>query len=109
MTLSVPPLGVPKVDHAIPINSRTRKTSLASILRVTLAAVVFATGCICINATQFLLLPLKFIPPTRAVYANALRYTKAAAAILFSGLFPLMSNLRNPLIVFDCAARLQWL
>jgi len=85
MSFSVPPVGNPKVDFAIPIKSRTRKTFLAPFLRVTLAAVVFATGCICINATQILLLPLKFIPQTRAVYANGLRYTKAAGGVLFSG------------------------
>lgn len=87
MSFSVPPVGNPKVDYAIPIKSRTsrtRKTSLASVLRETLSVLVFATGAICINSTQFLLLPLKFFPPTRAVYADGLRYTKASAAILFS-------------------------
>jgi hypothetical protein len=88
MALSVPPVGDPTVDYAVPIQSRKRKTSLASRLRVTVAAVVFTIGCICINGTQFLLLPLKFIPPTRPVYVEGLRYTKAAAAILFSEFTP---------------------
>jgi len=84
MSFSVPPVGDRKVDYAIPIKSRTRKTSLVSVLREVLVGLVFGTGSICINATQFLLLPLKFFPPTRALYANGIRYTKAAAAILFS-------------------------
>ena len=88
MMFSVPPLGDPKVDHAIPIKSRKPKTRFATLLRFTLVFIVFGTGSICINATQFLLLPLKFFTPTRPLYNNGLRYTKAAAAILFSKIVP---------------------
>jgi hypothetical protein len=88
MTFSVPPLGDPNVDYAIPIKSRTRRTPLATFLRFTLTFVVFGTGSICINATQFLLLPFKFFPPTRALYSNGLRYTKTAATLLFSEIVP---------------------
>jgi len=84
MASLAPPLNNRNDDYAIPIKSRTRRTPLAARLRFMFAAVVFATGCICINATQFLLLPLSFFPPTRSLYTNGLCYTKAAAAILFS-------------------------
>ena len=83
---SFPPLGNPNVDYAIPINSRTRKPLLATLLRSTLALIVFGTGCIGINIAQISLLPLKFFPPTRSLYANGQRYIYATCATLFSGI-----------------------
>ena len=84
MTFSFPPLGNPNVDYAIPIHSRRRRPVLATLIRSTLALIVFGTGCIGINAAQVSLLPLKFFPPTRAFYVNGQRYIYATCATLFS-------------------------
>ena len=89
MTFSFPPLGNPNVDYAIPINSRKRRPLLATLLRSALTWMVFLTGAIGIDAAQIFILPLKFFPPTRALYANGQRHIKATGATLFSEFFPL--------------------
>ena len=86
MTFSFPPLGNPKVDHAIPINSRTRKPLLATLLRSILTCTVFLTGAMGFDAAQIMILPLKFFPPTRSLYANGQRHIKATGATLLSGI-----------------------
>ena len=106
MTFSIPPLGNPNIHYAIPINSR-RKPLLATLLRSTLTLIVFGTGCIGINTVQVSLLPLKFFPPTRSLYANGQRYIKATGATLFSEFFSLISSLRDLLTGFGRMARLQ--
>ena len=70
--------------HAVPIDSRPRRTWRQTAHTV-LALLVFFFGCLMVNGSQFvLLLPLKLLPFRRArkLYYEGIRYTKGAFGAL---------------------------
>ncbi|KAJ7293311.1 acyltransferase-domain-containing protein [Mycena rebaudengoi] len=66
--------------HSIPIDARREPLSWKRRGIAVMFAIVFNVGCLMINATQFLLLPLRLLPFhwARTVYGDGIRYTKRA-------------------------------
>jgi hypothetical protein len=67
--------------HTIPIAQRP---SQGRWLQAILFGVLFDLGCLSINLTQFLFLPLRFLPlpSARELYERGINYTKGCFGIL---------------------------
>ncbi|KAJ7706461.1 acyltransferase-domain-containing protein [Mycena rosella] len=75
----------PEPLYSRPISARTERLSWRRDLIATAAAVVFASACLMINATQIVfLLPLSLLPFTwsRTLYTDGIRFTKRAFGCL---------------------------
>lgn len=75
------PLLTPKAAYATPIAQRGHKGYLW-LLKALLFGLLFDAGLLTINATQFLLLPLRLVPAFRTAYERGIQYTKGAFGTL---------------------------
>lgn len=73
--------------HTLPIAARSKED--VSWLQAAGFLVCFLTGCICVNASQFVVLPLKWVD--RRLYERAVGWTKGAFGSLL-GEFLLCSS-----------------
>lgn len=82
--------------YAIPIAQRPPRTPRA-VARAVAYALFLSVSLSVINASQFLSLPLAILPATRGLYADYIRKTKAAfAVVLVSPMNPKCTRLTHP-------------
>ncbi|KAJ7102195.1 acyltransferase-domain-containing protein [Mycena belliarum] len=75
----------PELYYTLPISQRSKSLTWTRTLLATAAAIVFATACLTINATQIgFLLPLRLLPFqwARQIYTDCIRFTKRAFGCL---------------------------
>ncbi|KAG8987453.1 hypothetical protein FRB90_003331, partial [Tulasnella sp. 427] len=73
-----PPAPAPQATHTLPISSRPKEGF--SYLQAGGFLICFLTGCVCINASQFVLFPLRLV--NRGAYEASVAWTKRAFGTL---------------------------
>lgn len=78
--------------YNVEISNRPPKTWFQTLHGV-LFLIVFLSGCVMINAFQFLfLLPLAIMPSTRSLYSEGIRYSKGSFGKLCGQIYLYVTN-----------------